>query len=182
MPSRPSSSSLVVQGWFSYQVGLRDEYEEIVVGATVPEFTGIPTTGDSWALSGMRGRVVLVNAWRSGCQPCRDTLPTIEGLNRDFLADDVQVVGISFDQSKPGLEAFVTEIAPGYPILHDPDGRFAELMSVPFHRPDWMAWAASVPQTYVIDQRGAIAAAWSGPILPGSKTESEVRSAIRRLL
>src|SRR5690606_4627827 len=64
---------LVVQGWGSYRVSLRDEYEEIVVGTAVPEFTGSTTTGESWALSEMRGLVVLVNAWRSGCQPCRDT-------------------------------------------------------------------------------------------------------------
>lgn len=46
---------MIVEGWRSYEVGLRDENEGQVVGITAPDFEGTTMTGDSWKLSAARG-------------------------------------------------------------------------------------------------------------------------------
>lgn len=49
-------------------------------------------------LSQLKGKVVLVNLWATWCPPCREELPAIDKLQRDYAARGLVVVTVSNEE------------------------------------------------------------------------------------
>lgn len=87
-----------------------------LIGSQRPDYTLGSSTGERVSASEFDGQVVLVNFWATWCQPCREEMPMLAGLQRELRPEGFQVVGIALDDV-----AEVTEFAEGlgidYPIL-----------------------------------------------------------------
>lgn len=45
----------------------------------------------------MKGKVVFVNFWATWCEPCRDEMGSMEGLNKTMAYKPFQVLSIVFN-------------------------------------------------------------------------------------
>src|ERR1700677_527157 len=98
-------------------------------GRTAPEFTGI----DGWinastpvTLSGLRGKIVLVNFWTYSCINCRRTIPYLKRWQNDYGPSGLQVIAIHtpefrFEHNRPNVDAYLREQAILYPVGQDND-------------------------------------------------------------
>ena len=81
--------------------------EGVETGMAAPEFTMPTFDGDTFNLSDLRGKVVLINFWASWCAPCRKKAPALLELHekyRDEEFDDgatgFEIVCVSLDRNQ----------------------------------------------------------------------------------
>jgi len=129
------------------------------------ELTGKSLTGEPLDLADLRGEVVVVNTWWSGCAPCRTEMPML--VKADEQLKQAAFFGINIRDASPeqGL-AFERRLDVNYPSLYEPGGKallaFSGKVSL-----------NSIPTTAVLDTEGRVAAVISGPI-PSKLTLTEV--------
>jgi cytochrome c biogenesis protein CcdA/thiol-disulfide isomerase/thioredoxin len=120
-----------------------------------PEFTGIQRWfntpgGRPLSLTGLRGRVVLVDFWTYTCINCIRTLPYLEAWQRSYHRDGLTVVGVHtpefpFEKEASNVERAIGEDGLTYPVAQDND--YAT----------WTAYGNQYwPTKYLIDARGRV--------------------------
>ena len=138
-------------------------------GFLAPDFTLVSLDGDQVTLSGLRGRVVVVNFWATWCLPCRTETPALEKSYEQYKDSDAVILGVNLtnQDSIRQVDSFVQEFGLTYPILLDEDGRVGNLYQV-----------RGLPTTFFINREGIIRTVLVG----GPMSESFIRSKIEALL
>lgn len=83
-----------------------------------PDFTLSDLTGTPRSIAEWDGRVVLVNFWAPWCKPCREEMPMLVQLQRDYGMQGLQVLGLAIDEPAP-VQAFAREVPVNYPLFAD---------------------------------------------------------------
>ncbi|MFI6231223.1 TlpA family protein disulfide reductase [Micromonospora echinospora] len=119
-----------------------------------PALAGTTLTGEPFDLAAARGDVVLVNVFASWCGPCRDELPLLAEITRDWSPRGLQVVGLNLRDGPDAVRALLRETrADALTVLPDPDGVRA------------VEWGVrGVPETFLVDRDGRIVARRNGVI------------------
>jgi cytochrome c biogenesis protein CcmG/thiol:disulfide interchange protein DsbE len=99
------------------------------------------------SLADLRGKVVVLNVFASWCDPCKSEAPLLEQTQRQIAPHDATVLGITYLDNSSDSETFVHAEHITYPVLRDVSGNFVRAFGT-----------TGVPETFVIDRRGRIAA------------------------
>jgi thiol-disulfide isomerase/thioredoxin len=143
----PTSSSDQSVGVTVYPEGQR---------TTIPDVSGPTLDGRTWALSGQRGHVVVLNVWASWCEPCRSESPVLAGVARSTASAGVRFVGIDEQDRLDAARAFAASAGATYPHVVDADGTLLRsLRLVP---------SSGIPSTLVLDASGHVAARVIGAV------------------
>jgi cytochrome c biogenesis protein CcdA/thiol-disulfide isomerase/thioredoxin len=93
-----------------------------------PEFTGISSWLNSrpLTLSGLRGKVVLVDFWTYSCVNCLRTLPFLRAWDKAYRADGLQIVGVhtpefAFEHEVGNVRSAVRRLGVHYAVAIDND-------------------------------------------------------------
>lgn len=130
------------------------KYEPLVVGKLAPDFA-LPDLNDKpYRLSDFRGKVVFLNFWATWCKPCREEMPSMEILNKNFEKDGLVILAVSIDRvtTTKEIPPFVKGLNLTFPVLIDSWGKTDK----PYKR-------MGVPETFIIDQEGIIREIVIGP-------------------
>jgi thiol-disulfide isomerase/thioredoxin len=90
-------------------------------GALAPEFTLENVSGGQVSLTGLRGKVVLLNFWATWCGPCRIEMPALQARHEQYN-EKLAVVAIDFDEPQEDVLAFTDEFGLTFTMLLDPGG------------------------------------------------------------
>lgn len=114
----------------------------------------LPTLqGKPLSLTGLKGKVVLVNFWATWCLPCQWEMPLMEKLYQAYKARGFVVVAISLDKEGAAVvEPFVRERKLTYPVLLDPSLHGARQFGI-----------VGLPATFLIGPDGFIKGVTYGP-------------------
>jgi peroxiredoxin len=102
------------------------------MGLLAPEFSLSTPQGEVIALSGLRGRAVLVNFWASWCPPCRAEMPAMQKVYEEYRDEGFLILAINAthqDNPEQAL-AFADNLSLSFPILFDADGIVMERYKV----------------------------------------------------
>jgi len=109
-------------------------------------------SGERLALEDLRGKVVVLDFWSTGCAPCRRQIPELKTLWRKMKPRGVVVVGITTGgESLDETVRFGRDHRLDYPVVLDDRGVAATAYEV-----------KTLPTLYVLDRRGKITAAHNG--------------------
>lgn len=95
------------------RVRLRGEF----IHEPAKDFELLALDGQSYRLSALRGKVVLLNFWSTGCGPCVEEMPELVRLYEKYRAAGLEILAISTDDDKAKLAAFVAERKLPFPVL-----------------------------------------------------------------
>ena len=96
------------------------------------------------SLSSLSGKVTIVEFWATWCEPCKKSLTQLEEL-RKRSGGNVEVIGISVDDTSSGVEDFAKAQGLSFPIAWD------ENHSLMFR------WSVTeMPATFILDGKGRV--------------------------
>jgi len=134
-----------------------------------PELSVERYEGGQVSLAELAGQVVLVDFWATWCLPCREEMPMLVRVAKEYEGRGVRLVAIAnddLDQQKEAVAGFVArqpQLAP-YAAYGTPDVGQRYLVK-------------GLPTLYVIDRHGAIVGAEVGQL-----SENQLRRWIDRAL
>jgi thiol-disulfide isomerase/thioredoxin len=110
-------------------------------------------TDHSLTLSGLKGRVVLLNFWVFTCYNCTNTVPSLIDFDRKYRGRGLTVIGIHTPEFPPyagehdrgNVERALRRYGIEYPIAQDNDSKTWDLYGIRY-------W----PSFVLIDRRGVI--------------------------
>jgi peroxiredoxin len=138
-------------------------------GFLAPDFTLKNLDGESFTLSEMRDKVILVNFWATWCPPCRSEMPAMQQVYTDYGSDELLILAVnSTNQDRiTDIETFVFEQGLTFPVLLDTTGEVYDRYQV-----------RSLPTSFFIDREGLI----SEVVIGGPMAEALLRTRIDRIL
>lgn len=132
--------------------------------APVPAFLAHDLDGNVISTAAWRGKVALVIFWATWCPPCREEIPQLIALQKQY-GDRLQVVGISMDDDTPEqVKAFAAKAGINYPIVMATRNIIAGYGGVP-----------ALPTTFVINPDERVVQKHVG-LYPPEVFDQEIRS------
>jgi peroxiredoxin len=146
----------------------------ITGGAGPGSLAGAPSTsydvrrldGATDSLAHYRGRVVVMNFWATWCPPCKEEMPALEQLYREYRARGLVVLGVDQGESASAAGAFVRAHGITFPVLLDEDQKYASSYV-----------SVGLPTTVIVGRDGKIVKG-----IDGAQTLAQFRAAVAPLL
>lgn len=123
--------------------------------------------GSTVRLSDLRGTPIVLNFWASWCVPCRSEAPVLERLWSQYRGRGLLVLGVDVQDLTGKAKEFDEEFGLTYPSVRDGDDSTMRDFEV-----------TGVPETFVIDKQGRVAALRVGPVT----AEEQLTEAIEAVL
>ena len=160
------SPTAVAQAKLNYKV--IPNLEAMKNNSPTPDFILPNPDGKKISLKDFRGKVVFLNFWATWCVPCREEMPAMEKLYREFKESNFVILAVNVKDRKKDAVDFVKEFKLTYPVVIDPEGQVGLLYG---------AWG--LPTTYLIGPKGeGLARAWG----PAEWYSPAARKLIRELV
>ena len=121
--------------------------------ASAPDFNLLDVNGRPVSLSGYRGKLVLLNFWATWCAPCREEMPSMEQLGRNYGGQGLVVLAINQRENAARVDQFMKMNGLTLTILLDTTGRVAGYYRV-----------YGLPASYLINGDGEVIGMKSGPM------------------
>lgn len=129
--------------------------------------------GPSIRLSEYSGKVLLVNLWATWCGPCRQEIPELVKLYKEYRAKGLEIVGLSTENpeaSAEGVRQFVHEFSMDYRVG----------WATPEVALTLMQGRDAIPQTFIISRDGQILKRFVG--FSAAATPTQLRQALEEAL
>jgi len=128
----------------------------------------VALSNNSAKLVGMekyKGKVVLLDFWATWCAGCKQEIPWFIEFHKRYRAKGLKVVGVSMDDGGwKVLKPFLRKRPIPYQILLGDDPA-AKRFSI-----------GALPETFLIDRRGRLAAAYTSGLVDKDNVEANVKS------
>jgi len=122
-----------------------------LVGKAAPGFNLVGTDGSRFDLAGQKNKIVVLDFWATWCGPCRESLPAIASVGRDYADKGVVFRAVNVKEDGAAVRTFLDETAIDVPVVLDDSGDVASAFRT-----------ESIPQTVVIGADGIIQAVHVG--------------------
>ena len=104
----------------------------------------------------LKEKAVFLNFWATWCPPCREEMPTMERVYRDYKPRGLEILAVSLDAGSEAavaarVKAFMSELTLSFPALLDPQGDVVRAYRL-----------RGLPMSFLIDRTGVIRAAEIG--------------------
>lgn len=133
------------------------------------DFTLTDQYGKTHKLSDYEGKVVFLNFWATWCPPCKEEMPHIEQLYKDYNKnnDDVVILGVASpnlgrEGSREHVVNFLKDQGYTFPVVLDEDGALAYQYGI-----------NAFPTTFIIDKEGYVT-----QYIPGAMDKATMASFI----
>nr|MDA8163626.1 TlpA disulfide reductase family protein [Desulfobacteraceae bacterium] len=125
-----------------------------LLAAPMPSFKISAVKGGDIDSHQYHGKVLLINFFATWCPPCRQEIPSLIELQKEFGPKGLSVIGISVDQGGSGIvKKLVEKLGINYPVGMG-TGRVA----------DDFGGVVGIPMTFLVDRQGNMVKTYQGLI------------------
>ncbi|MGA7804230.1 TlpA family protein disulfide reductase [Bradyrhizobium sp.] len=115
------------------------------IDGAAPDLVLTELSGEPFALSQLRGKVVLVTYWATWCAPCKKEMPVLSAFYRHYHEQGLEIIGISADHPEDYAKMRKMSSTLAYPT-----STLDKISQDGFGPPE------GFPLTYVIDRDGIV--------------------------
>ncbi len=133
--------------------------EMIKIGASAPDFPMTDLAGKPVKISDYRGKVIVLDFWATWCGPCIASMPHTQEVAKQYRDQGVIVIGACTSDERAKFDSWVAANREKYPdfiFAHDPLEKSPDRASAKLYG------VGGIPQQFIIDREGRIAAAVTG--------------------
>jgi|694.fasta_scaffold50759_5 cytochrome c biogenesis protein CcmG/thiol:disulfide interchange protein DsbE len=117
-----------------------------MVGKDAPTFKLSLTDGKEFDLSKHKNKdIVVIDFWASWCPPCRQSLPILLKVTKEFKNDHVVFYPINVGESQEAVKEYIVKANLDMTAALDTDKKVSDLYGV-----------TGIPQTVIIDKNGVV--------------------------
>jgi thiol-disulfide isomerase/thioredoxin len=120
-----------------------------LIGNPAPNFSVAKASGSggTLSLSGLKGKVILVDFWGTFCEPCKKSFPKLQDLSAKYGGSGFRIVAISEDEAedKDKIPSFAQTYGAKFMIGWDENKSAAR-----HYKPETM------PTSFLIDKKGIV--------------------------
>jgi peroxiredoxin len=120
-------------------------------GGPAPQFTLAARSGANVSLAQYKGQVVMINFWASWCGPCRQEMPLLDSIYKQYHRMGFTLIGVNVEPDSNAANQWLKETPVSFPILYDKESQVSKLYDV-----------AGMPSTVIIDRAGKVRALHRG--------------------
>ncbi|MBK8464991.1 MAG: TlpA family protein disulfide reductase [Chloracidobacterium sp.] len=133
--------------------------------------------GTKTKLSDHKGKVVILNLWGIWCGPCRDEMPHLQAIQKQYADQGLQVMGLNVGDHEGKAEPVenIKRFAEQMKI----DYTLARVESPMINQFYLLSKQNSVPQTIIVDREGRLRGLFVGG---GPRVYSEMKSAVEKTM
>jgi thiol-disulfide isomerase/thioredoxin len=139
----------------------RDEARARLLGAAAPALDGTKWYNSRQARTweDLRGKVVLLDFWETGCLPCQQRLPEILALQEKYQGKGLVVLGVHPPEGAEKLPEFLVKQAISFPVVVD-GGKMRERFAID-----------AFPSYVLVDRTGKVVRGVSNSLPKGEEIE-----------
>ena len=159
-------------GQLAGQIAQRAAREKIKVGQPAPDIKLPSPTGKEYALSDLKGKIVLIDFWASWCGPCRRANPHVVETYKKYKDQGFTVYSVSLDGMDSRTKSRFKNPEQVEQQMKNQKKRWTDAIAKDnliwnYHVSDLKKWesgaakeygVSSIPKTFLIDRDGKIAA------------------------
>jgi len=120
---------------------------ELARARMAPPFVVTTLDGQRVSMDSLKGKVVLLDFWATWCGPCREALPHMQKIAKQFEGEPLVVLSVSLDENEQKWKDFVAKNGMTWPQYLD--GGFTGPISRMFA-------VNAIPHTFTIDADGVL--------------------------
>jgi len=136
------------------------------VGDVAPRLTLTDMKGIPFVIpDGIRGKVAIILFWTAGCSSCKEDMPALDALYREYRRKGLIVIAINTGQSPENVRAALTGLGVSYPVLLDQQNKSVGSYDV-----------IGVPRIFILDRNSTIRLK-----IVGSTPRETIRKSIQSL-
>ena len=131
-----------------------------------PPITVTALDGSHFNLDEMGGRVVLIDFWATWCGPCKEELPHMKKIAKEFANDPLVIISVSWDSDEAKWKDFITKNEMTWVQYRDADHSLSNAFAI-----------NAIPHYFTIDSDGVLTAEMLGE---GSDVEGKLKKLIAK--
>ncbi len=131
-----------------------------------PAFTVTALDGSKFTLDAMGGRVVLIDFWATWCGPCKQELPHLKKIAKEFAGQPLVIISVSWDADEAKWKEFVTKNEMTWVQYRDADHSLSNSFGI-----------NAIPHYFTIDTDGVLTSEMLGE---GSDVEGKLKKLLAR--
>jgi peroxiredoxin len=137
-----------------------------LVGKEAPDFKLNDLDGTVVIMANQKGSVVVLDFWATWCGPCRQSLPGLNKIYKEFQAKGMKAWAVDLQEGKEKIQPVKAQLIPDVPVLLDEKSEVAKKYGV-----------SGIPQTVIIGKDGKVK-----KVLVGSGNEAKIKQAVEAAL
>lgn len=130
------------------QVKPAPNQNKITEGYAFPNLEFTSFTGEKINIADYKGKVVLIDFWAAWCGPCRNAMPDVIKIYKQYHDKGFDIIGISLDRSQEQFETYIKENGITWQQYYDGlywDNKIAKRFGI-----------QAIPHITIIDKNGAV--------------------------
>ncbi|MCI0572760.1 MAG: TlpA family protein disulfide reductase [Myxococcaceae bacterium] len=156
-------AALAVQGWLEQKA-----QRMVASGRPAPSFRVARLEGGTLGLEDLKGKVVMLDFWATWCPPCREEMPALVTLAREYQDKGLVFLAVNADFESPeDVTGWAQMTVPGLlPYVAFADSEMLSAYNI-----------TSLPTLYFVDRKGQLLESTSGAL-----TEPQLRRMVQAAL
>jgi len=139
-----AAAAALLTPWPAVQAAEGDGGGELK-GRLAPDFALKSLNGPNMRLSELRGEVAMVNFWATWCGPCRQEMPLLNQIYRQYHAVGFELLGVNIDDVADKAVDMANTLGVTFPVLFDEEKSVRRLYHV-----------STMPTTLLIGRDGTV--------------------------